>query len=284
MKKLSVVLAVVVAAVLLIAGVVMGFDRGADVGGAYTFTAILNEKFEISDVEEIVNQAGAKGCVVQKYVNEINGTFKDAGAAFISFEADTAEEAVEIYNKTNDLLSEKYFLSYSEELTNRSSTLDKDAVISMWPAIIIAVIMIAYVFIRFGAKMGVCSIINMFTVGAATLGLVGVLGIKITGYTIPALMIGCALAYAFTVILALLLKGNLAKLDSKQEAISVSVKQNNSFVAVVSAIAAIGFAVVLIIGGAMLSNFAVTALIGIVINAAVTMLVMPGMLNGSKKA
>ena len=53
---------------------------------------------------------------------------------------------------------------------------------------------------------------------------------------------------------------------------------------VATAIAVIALAIVLILGGVMLKNFAITALIGIVINAAVAILVMPEMANGSKKA
>ena len=77
---------------------------------------------------------------------------------------------------------------------------------------------------------------------------------------------------------------DLARMDSKEMAIIESVNQHDKIVAVLSAVAAVGLAVVLIFGSSMLANFATTALIGVIINAAVAILVMPEMLNGSKKA
>ena len=284
MKKLSVILAVVIAVVLLVTGAFLGFDRASDVGGTYVLTVNLNEKFEIADIEAIMKEAGATGCFVQKQYKQVSDGFNDAGIVVINFEVLDDSQIQAVYEKAENLLGEKYFLKYPGELTNFSSTLNKAEVISMWPAIIIAVVMLAYVFIRFKAKMGICALINMFVAGGATLGLIGIIGIKVTGYTIPAILLTCALAYGFTVIFALILSGNVARLDSKEEAISATVKQNNGIVAVLSAIAAIAFAVVLILGGTMLANFAITALIGIVINAAVAILVMPEMLFSSKKA
>ncbi len=286
MKKLSVVLAaVVLAAVLLIAGALVGFDRGIDVGGTYLFSASLVDAFEVSEVEAILDEAGAKNYIVQNHlIDNGSGEYIDARAVTISFEANSAEEAVEIYNNAKELFSNKFFLSTCTDMSNMSSTLNKDAVVSMWPAIIVGIIMLAYVFIRFGVQLGIYAVINMFVTGVATLGIVGLLGIQITGYTIPALMIACAVAYGFTVVFALTLKGNLARIESKEMAIIESVNQHDKIVAVLSAVAAVGLAVVLIFGGSMLANFATTALIGVIINAAVVILVMPEMLNGSKKA
>lgn len=286
MKKLSVVLAVVVALVLLIGGVVLGFDRGVDVGGAHVMTVQLNEKFNVEDVENIMAEAGAKSCLVQKVLNyvETSDTYKGGEVAVISFEIDEDTDIKTVYDNAEKLLGEKYFLKYPAELSNFTSTLTKAKAISMWPVAIVIVIMLAYVFVRFGAKFGFAALVNMFVAGAITLGIVGITGISVTAYTIPALLIACALAYMFAIVFALLLKENTARINSKCEAFAVTVKQNNKLVAVLTAIAVIALAIVLILGGVMLKNFAITALIGIVINAAVAILVMPEMANGSKKA
>lgn len=286
MKKLSVVLAVVVALVLLIGGVVLGFDRGVDVGGAHLMTVQLNEKFNVEDVEEIMAEAGAKNCLVQKILTyvEHSDSYKGGEVAVISFELDEDADIQTVYDNAEKLLGEKYFLKYPAELSNFTSTLTKSKAISMWPVAIVIVIMLAYVFVRFGAKFGFAALANMFITGAATLGIVGIVGVSVTAYTIPALLIACALAYAFTVVFALVLKENTARLDNKCDAFALTVKQSNKLVAVLTAIAVIALAIVLILGGVMLKNFAITALIGIVINAAVAILVMPEMANGSKKA
>ena len=286
MKKLSVVLAILVAVVLLVAGIFVGLDRGVDVGGTYAISVQLNEKYNVEDIEAIMKQAGATNCLVQKalaYV-EYTDTYKDGELAIISFEVADDSKVQEVYENAEKLLGEKYFLKYTGEFTNLSSTLNKDKVIGMWPVAIAVVIMLAYAFIRFGAKFGFAALVNVFVASASTLGIVGVAGIKVTGYTIPAILIACALAYGFAIMFALIVKDNTARLDNKNEAYLLSVKQNNKLVAVNTAIAAIALAVIIILGGVMLKNFAITALIGIVINAAVAIIVMPEMANGSKKA
>lgn len=285
MKILSGVLSVVLAAVLLIGGIVIGFDRGVDVGGAYVLTVQINESFEASDVEAIMKEAGASGCLVQKNLEylEHSEEYKGGEVAVINFEVEDVSKVQEVYETAEKLLGEKYFLKYPGTLTNMSSTLNRDKVISMWPVAIIALVMLVYVFVRFGAKMGVATIVNMFVSGAATLGIVGIAGIKITGYTIPALLVACALAYGFAVVYALILKDNTIRMEKASDAIAVSAKQNKSLVLVVSLIAVIAFTLMLILGGVMLKNFAITALIGVVINAAVAILVMPEMAS-SKKA
>ena len=286
MKKLSVVLAVVVAVVLLIGGIVLGFDRGVDVGGAYVMTVQLNEAFKAEDVEAIMKEAGATNCLVQTVLTyvEYSDSYKGGEVAVISFEVENDAEVKAVFDKADSLLGEKYFLKYPAELSNFSSTLNKSKVISMWPVVFTVAIMLAYVFIRFGAKLGFTALVDSFVAGASTLGLVGVIGVKVTGYTVPAILIACALAYGFTVVFALLLKENTSRMNGKCEAFKATVKQNNKLVAVLSAIGVIAFALILILGGVMLKNFAITALIGIVINAAVAIFVMPEMANNSKKA
>lgn len=286
MKKLSVILAVAVALVLLIGGIVLGFDRGVDVGGAYVMTVQLNETFQVEDVEAIMKEAGATSCLVQKALKyvEHSSSYKGGEVAAISFEVKDDAEVKTVFDKADKLLSEKYFLKYPAELSNFSSTLNRSKVISMWPVIIAVVIMLAYVFVRFGLKIGFAALVDGLVAGASTLGIVGVAGIKVTGYTVPAILIVCALAYGFTVVFALLLKENTSRMESKCEAFKATVKQNNQLVAVLTAIGVIAFAIILILGGVMLKNFAITALIGIVINAAVAIFVMPEMANSSKKA
>ncbi len=286
MKKLSVILAVAIALILLIGGVVLGFDRGVDVGGAHVITVQLNEKFEVEDIEDIMKQAGATNCLVQKVLKYVEYTarYKGGEVAVIRFELADDAELQTVFENADKLLSEKYFLKYPAELSNFSSTLNKSKVIAMWPAVIAIIIMLVYAFVRFGAKLGFTALIDAFVTGAATVGIIGIAGIKVTGYTVPALLIVCALAYGFTLVFALLLKENTARMESKCDAFKATVKQSNKLVAVLTAIAVIALALVLILGGVMLKNFAITALIGIAINAAVAILVMPEMANGSKKA
>ncbi len=286
MKSIFKIVAVVIALVLLACGVFMGFDRGVDVGYANVITVQINEKFDAEDVEAIMKEAGATGCLVQKTQTylEYMGEYKSGEVAIISFEVEDDSLVKSVYEKAEKLLGEKYFLKYPGELSTFTATYNRAKLFSMWPALIVIVVMLAYVFIRFGVKFGFDAIINMFVAGAATLGLVGILGIKFTGYTIPALLIACALAYGFTVIYAMLLKENSVRIATKEEALSVSAKQIKMYAAVLCAIAAIAFAIMLILGGVMLRTFALTSLIGIVINAAVAIFVLPGMASSSEKA
>lgn len=286
MKKITGILAIVIAVVLLVGGFLVGFDRGVDVGGAHSLIVQINEQFEASDVEAIMKQAGATSCLVQKNQEYLDYTesYKSGEVAIISFEVEDNSQLQTVYETAEKLLSEKYFLKYPGTLSNLTSTLNRTKVVSMWPVVIIAIVMLAYVFVRFGAKMGASTIVNMFVTGAATLGIVGILGIQITGYTIPALLIACALAYGFAIVYALILKDNTVRMENSSDAVLVSAKQNKKLVLVISAMAVIAFALMLILGGVMLKNFAVTALIGIIINAAVAILVMPEMASSSKKA
>ncbi len=286
MKNIFKIVAVVIAVVLLVGGVLIGFDRGVDVGYANVITVQINEKFEVEDVEAIMKEAGATGCLVQKTQTylDVTNEYKSGEVAIISFEVEDDSLVKSVFEKAEKLLGEKYFLKYPGELSTLTATYNRAKLFSMWPALIIIAVMLAYVFIRFGVKFGFDAIINMFVAGAATLGLVGILGIKFTGYTIPALLIACAFAYGITVIYAMLLKENSVRLSTIEEAYKVSAKQIKMYAAVLCAIAAIAFAIMLILGGVMLKSFAVTALIGIVINAAVAIFVLPGMANSSKKA
>ncbi len=284
MKKLSGVLAVIIAVVLLVGGILLGFDRGADVGGAYLLVVQINDSFEASDVEAIMKEAGATGCVVQKTQTYVESTksYRAGETALISFEVADNTQTDIVREKAEKLLSEKYFLKYPGSLTNVSSTLNRTNVISMWPAILVVVVMLAYVVIRFGIKACLAAFINMFVVVASTLGIVGIAGIKVTGYTIPALIIACSLAYGILIVYALILKDNSARMESVADAVKASSALNKKLVLVISAIAAIAFALMLILGGVMLKNFAITALIGVVINAAVAILVMPEMASPKK--
>ncbi len=274
--KLISVLAVVLAVVLLACGLIFGFDRGSDIGGTYVLSVQINEKFNVKDIEAIMKEAGATGCIVQSVQKSTATDYNNGEGALISFEVADDSKAQEVADKAQQLISDKYFLAFPGEFEFFSSTFNRQAAIDMWPVAIVFVLLLAYVFIRFGLKMGVAFILDMFIPTAITAGVIALCGIKVTNFTIPALLIVMALAFMFTFIFAICLKDYSKKTDA-DEAFNMVTKQTSKIALVVSLMAIVAFAFLLIFGSTLLKNFAIVSLVGVVLNMATIIYVLPGL-------
>ena len=272
--KLFSILAIVLAVVLLALGVFLGFDRGADIGGSYVLSVQLNETFNVKDIEAIMKEAGATGCVVQSIQKQTTKDYANGEGVLISFEVEDDLKAKEVADKAEELLSAKYALAFPGEFEFFSSTFNRQAAIKMWPVAIVFVILLAYVFIRFGLKMGFAFVLDMFIPTAITAGLIGIVGIKVSNFTIPALLFVLALAFIFTFIFAMLLK-EASKKTTLEEAFNETQKTVSKLALIVSLIAVVALVLLLIIGTTLLKNFALIALVGTVLNMATIIYVLP---------
>lgn len=281
--KLIGILAIVIAAVLLASGALVGFDRGADIGGAYVLSVQVNEKFDVKDIEAIMKEAGATSCIVQTIQKTTVNEYGAGEGALISFEVQDDTKAYEVAEKAEQLLTEKYFLTFPGEFEFFSSTFNRQAAIDMWPALIVFAVLVAYVFIRFGLKMGFVFIADMFVPTAATAGIIALSGLKVTGFTIPSLLFTMALAFMFTFIFAMLLKNGQKKKDG-ETAFESTVMQVSKITLVASAVAIAAFTVMMIIGTTLLKNFAITMFMGTVLNLVTVLYVLPSLAKDNKKA
>ncbi len=274
-KLISIIAVVVALALLAVGGLVVGFDRAADIGGAYLISADFIEDFNRNDIESIMKEAGATGVIIQAQQTAVINGYRDVESVEVLFEVEgdadnTRVDAV--YNKAKSLLEAKYTV-ISCELTSLSSTFNKQTAIKMWPALIVLAILLAYVFIRFGVKNAFGVILTAFVPTATTAGIVALTGLKVTGFTIPALLMIGALALAIAIFNMLIAKVNKGRMDDSSE---YALALTKKLTMVASAIAVIAFAVLFIIGSAILQNFALTALIGVALVAVTTIFVMPG--------
>lgn len=274
--KLFSILAIVLAVVLLALGAFLGFDRGSDIGGTYVLSVQLNETFKVKDIEAIMKEAGATGCVVQSIQKQTSLDYANGEGVLISFEVEDDTKAKEIADKAEELIRNKYALAFPGEFEFFSSTFTRQAAIRMWPVAIIFVILLAYVFIRFGLRMGLTFIADMFIPTAITAGLIAIVGIKVSNFTIPALLFTMALAFIFTFIFAMLLK-DASKKTTSEEAFEETQKTVSKLALIISLIAVIAFALLIIIGTTLLKNFALIALVGTVLNMATIIYVLPSL-------
>ena len=85
-----------------------------------------------------------------------------------------------------------------------------------------------------------------------------------------------AIAFIFTFVFAMLLKDS-SKKTTLEEAYAETQKTVSKLTLIVSLIAIVAFALLLIIGTTLLKNFALIALVGTVLNMATILYVMPGL-------
>ena len=159
--KLISIIAVIISVILLACGCVLGFDRAADIGGTYLISADFLESFEHKDIESIMKEGGATGVIVQAHQVQVISGYRDGSSVEIMFEvegdAEDHKKVEAVYNKALELFKNKYHV-LNCEISSLSSTFNKKAAIRMWPAAIILVILLLYVFIRFGFKNGLSDV------------------------------------------------------------------------------------------------------------------------------
>ncbi len=275
--KLISIIACLVAVVLLAASFIFGFTRGVDSDWSYVINASLNDPYEVKDVEAIFAQTGASEFMVQRATEAQDIT--KATDVVITFKAADAEEAKAIFDKAEELLSDKYMLKFPGTLNAASATINTKTMLSYWPALIVLVVIVAYAFIRFEVRGGLMVLLMAFITLASTVGIISITGIRLTFYTVPALLLTATISFILSFIMANLLKDNEAKIENTADALALSIKASTKLSVCVCALAVIAFAIMLILGGIMFKNFALTVLVGVAVNLLASVFVMPALVS-----
>ncbi len=271
--KLTVIVSVCLAVVLFACAFIFKFTRDVQADWTNVYRVELNDDFNASDVEAIMKEAGAKECLVQKEITLKDAyTTKDATRAVVYFKADDAQK---VFESAENLLSDKYFLKYEGAIYTLSGTLTYKTILEYWPLLIVLAAIAVYLFISFGVKGAVSSVADAAIVSMATVGLISITHVGVGEYTVPACVATASLAFALNIAFNLIGKVNGKKISGKENAIAASVKEMNVLTVVLCAIAAAVLVIALIFGGVVTKKFALTALIGTVVNAIVALFVMP---------
>ena len=283
-KKLTAVIAAFVAAALLACVFIFGFSRGVNAGYSYVYTVELNDDFDKAKVEDAIKQSGASDYIIQqeKVYNSNKKQFVDGTNIVVSFNAASEEDAKAIFEKTEQLLGESYFLKYEGNYAGVSSLLNKQLVLRCWPVLIVLAVLVAYAIFRFGLKTGLALLAGVTFDLAATLGIVSVTRIKVTQYMPAALLLTCAMAALIVFVTGYAIKENLKRISGKENAVAVALKQNVTVTLVVSAMAAAACAVMMILGNSLVRGFALSALVGTIVNAAYALAVLPAFFQAGK--
>lgn len=279
--KLTVIISVVLAVVLLACAFVFKFDRDVETDWTNLIRVELNEEFNVSDVEKIMEEAGAKDAVVQKQIELKSRTeYTGQTRAVIYF---SAEDAEEVFAKAEQLLGDKYFLKYEGVLYKLSGTQTYVSLLEMWPVLIVLAVLLAYVLIRFGVARFVTAVVSTLSATFAVAGIISVIGMQVGNYTVPAIVTSAGIMLMLNVVFALISKENAKHVSGKIQAFSTSVKSMNIFTAVISACAVSALVAVLIFGGVILKKFAVTFIAVTAVDAAAALFLMPALAGLSVK-
>ncbi len=279
--KLTVIISVVLAVVLLACAFVFKFERDLETGWTNLIRVELNEEFNASDVEEIMKEAGAKDAAVQSQIELSSRTeYKNKTRAVIYFSAD---EPKAVFEKAEQLLGDKYFVKYSGVLYELSGTQTYVELLDMWPVLIVFAVLLAYIAIRFGVSTLVTSLVSTLSATFAVAGIISVTGMQVGNYTVPAIVTSAGIMLMLNVVFALIGKENAKHVDGKMQAFSASVKSMNVFTAVISACAIAALVAVLILGGVILEKFAVTFIAVTAVDAAAALFLMPALTGLSVK-
>lgn len=271
--KLTVIISVCLAVVLFACSFIFKFTRDVSSDWTYEYRAELNDDFDASDIEAILMEAGAKSCLVQKEVSltDVYET-KDATRVVAYFNADDADA---VFEKAEELLSNKYFLKYEGAVYTLSGTVNYKAILQNWQLLIVLVAVLIYAFISFGVNGGISTVVCALIASLSTIGLISVIHVGVGEYTIPACVATAAFAFALSIAFNLIYKNNGKKISGKENALAASIKEMNVLTVVICAIAVAALVAVLIFGGVITKKFALTAIIGTVVNAIVALFVVP---------
>ena len=282
MKKNNLICIIACVLVVLLTACAFVFKpyRGVDAGGAYICTIQLNDEFDAKEVETAFKQAGAKQCVVQSqtYYNTYLQDFVMGTTAVVNFMVEDGFTAEEVSEKANEILGNKFFLKFEEDLNTITGSVDKEYLIKLWPAVLVLALLVAYAFVRFGIKGGIATfLMPVFTI-LAVIGIASIFDIAVTSFTMPALLLASAVGMA-EVIIYLFGLMQAKKRVTEEEAYVACTKK----LVIVSAVVAVALAVVLsivfVIGADLLKNFALTAIIGVAISYILTLFVLPAFLK-----
>lgn len=260
----------ILAVLLLACCFIFGFTRGLDAAWTHMITVELNDEFENAEVEAIVREAGASDCLVQNQViyNDYQQKYLNGTKALIHFSVPDGTDAKAVFEKIEEALGNRYFLKYDGVLSETAGEVNTKTVLSAWPALIILAAVLVYAAIRFGVKIGLSALAVVLFDGICTLGIMAIAKIPVTSFTIPAMLLFMGLGLVISIGLGAVLKENEVRLASKAEALEVSLKQMLPRTCLMGVLALVALVVLLIMGTASMKNFAVVALIGLVINAA----------------
>lgn len=279
--KLTVIISVVLAVVLLACAFIFKFERDVESGWTNLIRVELNEEFDSADVEKILKEAGAGDVIVQKQITLQSSTEYIARTrAVIYFEA---ENPTEVFTKAEELLGNKYFLKYEGVLYELSGTMTYASILNMWPLLIVLAAALAYVFIRFGVSSGVTAIVSTLAALCVSAGIISVTRTQVGTYSVPAFIAAAGVMLMFNIVFDLIKKENAKRISGKAAAFAASVKQMNVITVVLSAAAIAALALVLILGDVILKKFAITFIIVTAVNAVAALFLMPALAGASVK-
>lgn len=279
--KLTVIISVVLAVVLLACVFVFKFERDVESGWTNLIRVELNEEFNTADVEKILKDAGANDVIVQKQITLQSATeYIGRSRAVIYF---NAENPSEVFTKAESLLGDKYFLKFDGVLYELSGTMTYASIVNLWPLLIVLAAVLAYVFIRFGASCGITALVSTLVALCVSAGLISVTKTQVGTYSVPAFIAAAGTMFMLNIVFALISKENAARISGKAEAFAASVKQMNVITVVLSAAAIAALALVLILGGVILKKFALTFIIVTAVNAVAALFLMPALAGYSVK-
>ena len=260
----------ILAVLLLACCFIFGFTRGLDAAWTHMITVELNDEFDNAELEKIVLEAGASDCLVQNQVvyNDYQQKYLNGTKALIHFSVPEGKDAAAVFEKIEEELGNRYFLKYDGILSQTAGTLNTKTVLSAWPALLVLAAVLVYAAIRYGVKTGLSAFMVVLFDAFCIFGIMAVAKIPVTGFTIPAMLLAAGLGLLISISFGAVLKENESRIANKAEVLSVSIKQMLPRACVLCVLALAALIVLLIMGNGTMKNFALVALIGIVINAA----------------
>lgn len=283
MKQMKWILSLIVAVVLAAVALVLGFASGVESGVTNVYTAEINEKFNVKDVEALMKDAGAKSVLVENSLvadadgNPVPGTY-----AVIYFAPEKGKTAEDVFAEAEKLLGAKYFLKYTGKLATLNSYVNVPSFVKLWPALIVLALVLVYAFLRFNVRGGLSVLLMTVTVLLASAGLIGVTRTAVTNYAAAAVIGATILADLFALAFLLVLKNNARKME--RGAFEATQKQIGLFACAAAVLAVLAAVMMMIFGNAMLGNFAVSALLGTVVALAAVLVTLPSLVQAFGKA
>ncbi|MBP5662007.1 MAG: hypothetical protein J6X30_02500 [Clostridia bacterium] len=281
--KWIVLLSCLITVALLACCFIFPFSRTVEAGGTNLITVEFNDSFDRAVVENAMREAGATDVLVLKQVSRTGNTsFEEGTSAQIYFSVPDGTEAKEVYDKAEEILSQTFAFKYPGTLSTLSASLTKQSVISLWPVLIVLVVLLAYAALRFGIRTGVIAAALTLMTGIAVLGVTAIARIGLSHYTIAALLGTAALSELFVFLFAFT-KRDFAK-RTAGNVTEAAAKRVTVFAVLLSCMAIVGLVSVLILGNAALKGFALTALIGTVFSACAAVFTLPALASLLSKA
>lgn len=279
-KNIICIIALILAIVLGAFMFVFNFARSADARYSAISTINLNDEFDVKDVEKAFKDAGADTVIVQseQVYNSAFKKYENGTNVVVNFTIKDGADIQEVCDKANDNLGEQFFLKYEAKNNAVTAVVNKNYMVKLWPVLVVLALVAVYAFIRFGAKIGIASIVLPALEIIYVAGTMAVAKVWVSTFTAGAFMFVTALGVIGVLVYGYGLKAT-SKKTSAEEAYKICTAKLFKTETVVSVVAAAALCMALILGSDLLKNCALTALIGVVYNCLLTVFVLPAFLK-----